>query len=249
MRQTSKPQSQHEDRCSPDRTCITGQSDLRSSTWARKQQMNTDTKWLGPQLLLPDEIRTSLSKEAVLVYVKLWNKMRIKEKTDIWISDRVLSVSAHVDYDLIPQVKRELVSSGLFEIKEGKWPAEDPPNICHRYRFSAVEPETASDPGIESDIKVNVRVVKSFRVDGLLAESGVLATLSGDALRLYLLICHRIRKWQTETVSLDADTVSWEIGLSPEQTEAARTELRTGNLIDYSVNSNFANYKAVGKLL
>ena len=97
----------------------------------------TGKTYVGPDLSLPDEVRDALSEGAIKIYSKLWNLMRRKDKTDIWISDSALSISARVDFDLLESAKNELIDAGLFTFKEGKWPKEDPIKICHRYRFAA----------------------------------------------------------------------------------------------------------------
>jgi hypothetical protein len=89
--------------------------------------------------LLPEEIRNYLSPDSIALYVRIWNLMNKKERTDIWISDRAVSICARVDIDRLEQAKQQLTDVGLFTIKHGKWPKDDPPNICNQYIFAAGE--------------------------------------------------------------------------------------------------------------
>jgi hypothetical protein len=95
----------------------------------------TESTYRSAEELLSTESLDVLSKEAVRLYVKVWNLMAKKNSTAVWLSDNGASISGRVDFDQVPRAKRELVEAGLFTIRPGKWPAEDPPNICNRYEF------------------------------------------------------------------------------------------------------------------
>jgi len=45
--------------------------------------------------LLPKEIRNHLTRDATALFVKVWNLMNKKERSDIWISDRAISRFVH----------------------------------------------------------------------------------------------------------------------------------------------------------
>jgi len=87
--------------------------------------------------LLPKEIRNHLTRDATALFVKVWNLMNKKERSDIWISDRAISICARVDIDRLYLAKQQLIDVGLLRIKPGKWPQDDPINICHQYVFAA----------------------------------------------------------------------------------------------------------------
>jgi len=96
-----------------------------------------ENKFVPADQLLPAEILNSLSEGAVRLYSKIWHLMAKKQKTEVWVSDNAASVTARVDFDQLASAKSELVRSGLITIRQGRWPAEDPPNICHQYKFAA----------------------------------------------------------------------------------------------------------------
>ena len=109
------------------------------SSGAKKMRQSILTEFRNAtELLSPNHLRT-LSKEAVRIYQRVWNLMARKNRDDIWISDHALSISARVDFDGVANAKQELTEAGLFRIRSGRWPAGDPPNICHEYRFVSSE--------------------------------------------------------------------------------------------------------------
>jgi hypothetical protein len=95
------------------------------------------TEYRDAAQLLPEEIRDFLSRDATALYIKIWNLMNRKDRQDIWISDRALSITARVDFDRLELAKQQLVDVGLLRIRLGKWPMDDPINVCHQYLFAA----------------------------------------------------------------------------------------------------------------
>jgi hypothetical protein len=104
-------------------------------------------RYENAQRLLPDEIRNHLSREATALYVRMWNLAAKKVTNEVWVSDKAASVMSRIDVDLLSQARGEVEQVGLWEIKFGIWPQDDPPNICHRYKFlpEAVESEPTQD--------------------------------------------------------------------------------------------------------
>ena len=95
------------------------------------------TEFISAKLSLPEEILNHLTEDATRLYTKVWNLMRIKNRTQIWLSDKAASIVSRVDIDELHLAKQQLEDVGLFEIKPGRWSENDPVNICHRYRFAA----------------------------------------------------------------------------------------------------------------
>jgi hypothetical protein len=98
---------------------------------------STPYKYFSPERILPKEILDHLSLDSTKLFVKVWNLMNKKSCTEVWLSDKAASVMSRVDIDELWLAKQQLVEVGLFEIKHGRWPMDDPENICHRYRFVA----------------------------------------------------------------------------------------------------------------
>ena len=98
--------------------------------------MIEQTGFIKPSLILPREILSYLSPDAVRLYGNIWNLMRRKDCDHVWLSDRGASIMSRIDCDNLQQAKQELVDVGLFTIKEGKWPLHDKPNVCNCYRFA-----------------------------------------------------------------------------------------------------------------
>jgi hypothetical protein len=94
---------------------------------------------------LSEECLEYLSPEAIRGFEKIWSLMLRKERPAVWISDGALSVMARIDFDLVSQVKDELQTAGIITIRQGKWPADDPPRICHEYRFVVTEAEATNN--------------------------------------------------------------------------------------------------------
>lgn len=93
---------------------------------------------------LSKECLHSLPEDASQLYSWLWRLMNRKGRTNLWVSDRAASIGAQVAFEDIPRAKVALEAAGLFVIRPGRWPADDPPNICHLFKFQPAKPMTSS---------------------------------------------------------------------------------------------------------
>jgi hypothetical protein len=87
--------------------------------------------------------------------------------------------------------------------------------------------------------------VPTFPVPRRLGQSGRIASLSGDAIRLLLFISYKLYRRKTREVMFSAWELTRELGINKQSIKSLRNELQDAGLIrfEFDVRSNRAVYR------
>jgi hypothetical protein len=87
---------------------------------------------------------------------------------------------------------------------------------------------------------------QSFRVDQRLFTESHIATLSLNALRLFLLVCQRTYKWRNADVSASDATICDITGMQKMDVANARRELTRVGLLTVAHDGRFCRFRLTG---